>query len=130
MSGLSVEADESADLLGKAASDLQSGIEIGNGKITGTLKYVTGYTGFSGDVSEQSGNYLAVDCSVPNETGVTITCELVGGTHGPVTLDDDGILVARITSTSQKLKVTAKKSGEADYTQTYALTDLTLTGAP
>ena len=41
-------------------ADLQKDIVVSNGAISGTLKYVTGYTGFSGDTSEQSGHYLCI----------------------------------------------------------------------
>ena len=49
-----------ADLFGKVAADLQSSIVIGANKITGTSKYVTGYTDFSQTPALQSGNYLAI----------------------------------------------------------------------
>ncbi|MBO7451822.1 MAG: hypothetical protein J6U54_15870 [Clostridiales bacterium] len=53
--------DESDDLLGKNCSDLQENIRVSaDGTFTGTLHYVTGYTGFSGDPTEQEGNYLAI----------------------------------------------------------------------
>ena len=46
----------SDNVLGKATSDLQDNVVVGANSITGTLKYVTGYTGFSSKVEEQSGN--------------------------------------------------------------------------
>ena len=51
------------DLLGKKAADLQSNIVIDDNAMTisGTLKHVTGYTGFSSKVEEQSGNYIALN---------------------------------------------------------------------
>lgn len=128
MTGLSVSPDIPAgvDTLGKAISELQSGITVTDDAISGTLKYVTDYTGFSGTASEQSGNYLALYINVPNTTGVTYTVELVGGNHGPVTLDSDQTIILQIASTSQKVKVTASKSGEPDVVKTYSLTGLTL----
>ena len=84
---------------------------------------MTGYTGFSGDVAEQSGNYIALH--ITEEDADSIVCELIGGLHGPVTLDPDGILVARIISTDEQLKVTASKDGFS-YSRTYTLTGLTL----
>lgn len=48
------------DVLGKTVSDLQSDVSISGNAITGTLKYIDDYTGFSSNVSEQSGNYLAL----------------------------------------------------------------------
>lgn len=53
------------------------------------MKHVTGYTGFSSNTSEQEGNYLALKVDADSEDAV-VTIELVGGTKGPVTLDDDG----------------------------------------
>ena len=47
------------DLLGKVVADLQKDMGVSANNIIGTLKYVTGYTGFSGDPEEQEGNYLA-----------------------------------------------------------------------
>lgn len=124
---LSVDADISAgtDLLGKSASDLQTDIEIGDDEITGTLKYVTGYTGFSGEVSEQSGNYLALHCAAPGSDKITV--ELVGGTTAhPVQLDSDGLIVVRITDkTTQKIKVVAYE-GDNAVVKEYGLSGLTL----
>ena len=114
------------DLLGKEADDLQEDVEVANGAITGTLKYVTGYTGFSGDVSEQSGNYLAI--KVTAIEGATITVELKNGSLGhPVTLDEDGMIVIRITDkTTQSVEVVATKDSLSE-TQRFSLTGLTLT---
>jgi len=112
------------DLLGKDVTDLQTGIEISDDhKITGTLKYVEGYTGFSGDPAEQSGNYLVVRASAVE--GAVITAEIIGGDHGPVTLDEDGILIARIKNTSQKLQFNAVTAAGIQ-TITYSLSGLTL----
>ena len=125
---MSINTDISAseDLFGKVVADLQSNISVGASAITGELNYVTDYTGFSGDTSLQSGNYLALHCEVPNVDGVTLVAELVGGTYGPVTLDADGIIVFRIANTSQKVKVTASKTGYTSVTKTYTLTGLEL----
>ena len=56
----------------------------------------------------------------------TITVQIVGGTHGPVTLDPDGIIICRIKNTEQAIRVTASKTGYANITRTYTLTGLTL----
>lgn len=122
------DADISAtfDLLGKYVDDLQESIEIGEDTISGTLKKVTDYTGFSGDVSEQSGNYLALHCDSVGAAGATVKVELVGGVHGEVTLDPDRIIVIRVTSTEQKVKITASKSGLESEVKEYKLTGLTL----
>ena len=110
---------------GKTVSELQTGISIQGTAISGTLNYVTGYTGFNGlEVDEQSGNYLALKFdSDPWPTSLTV--ELVGGTKGPVTLTEgtDDLCVFRITSnTAQSIKVSAD-----GHDTTYTLTGLTLT---
>lgn len=113
-------------LFGKSVSDLQSDVVITSTGISGTLNYVTGYTGFSGDVSEQKGNYLAlhVDTKEPVDS---ITVELLGGSLGhAVTLDSDRIIVIRITDKdTQKVKVVVNKEG-MQQVKTYSLTGLTL----
>lgn len=116
----------STDLFGKSVSDLQSDMVVSNTGISGTLNYVTGYTGFSGDVSEQSGNYLVlhIDTKEPVDS---ITVELLNGSLGhAVTLDSDRLIVIRITDKStQKVKVVVNKDG-MQQTKEYSLTGLTL----
>ena len=116
----------STDLLGKSVSDLQSDINVTDTAITGTLKYVTDYTGFSGDVSEQSGNYLALHIDT-NEPADSITVELVNGTLGhPVTLDSDRLIIIRITNkATQKVRVVVNKDGMQQVKE-YSLAGLTL----
>ena len=122
---LSSDIDNETSLLGKYVTDLQEDVEIAGGVITGTLHYVTEYTGFSGDPAEQEGNYLAVVCEASE--GDTITAELIGGQHGPVTLDPDGILIARITDpATQKLRFTATGVDGTTETKEYSLSGLTL----
>ena len=114
MTGLSVDADIAADLslLGKYVADLQEDIEFGKYGISGTLKYVTGYTGFSGDVSEQSGNYLALHFAVADHDDATITVKLTKGKHGEQTLDpSDNICIFRIEDAAQEIIVTATVTG-------------------
>lgn len=112
-------------LLGKNLDDLQSGVGVGGSDITGTLKYVTGYTGFSGDPAEQQGNYIALHIDTDAEDS-TITVELIGGEHGPVTLDSDRTIIIRIKNKSQKIKITASKDGYPTVEKTYTLAGLTL----
>lgn len=113
------------DLLGKLAGELQDNVVVNDGAISGTLKYVTEYTGFSGDESMQSGNYLAIKAEAFG--GATITVELINGTVGhPVTLDADGMIVLRITDiATQSVEVIATK-GNVSEKATYTLTGLTL----
>lgn len=89
------------------------------------MKYVTGYTGFSSNVSEQEGNYLALKVDADSEEAV-VTVELVGGTKGLVTLDDDMNIVLLIKNKdTQSIKVTVD-DGEDSATKTYGLTGLIL----
>lgn len=123
---LSLAADiaTGVDLLGKDVSDIQSNIAISDdNKITGTLKKITGWTAFSSDETEQNGNYIAVRAEAVE--GATITAEVVGGDHGPVTLDEDGILIARIKNVGQMLRFRATTSAGTQ-TKLYDLSGLTL----
>lgn len=117
------------DVYGKTVSELQNGIQISEfNVISGTLNYVTGYTGFnSTKVEEQSGNYLALDFDAlpwPD----TYSVELVGGTKGPITLsEDDKFVVFRIANKdTQSIKVVATKDG-VKAEETFTLSGLTIT---
>ena len=104
---------------------MQSNVVVGETSITGTLKYVTGYTEFSSETSEQSGNYLVLKLAVDPVDAVT-TVEVVGGTKGPVTLDSDMNIVLLIRNKdTQSIKVTVTKGTES-VVKTYSLTGLTL----
>lgn len=130
MTGLTVVADadisDDVDLFGKSASDLEENIVVGTSGITGTLKYVDDYSSaFGGDLA--SGHYLALHYSTPGVEGATITVEVVNGTSGPVTLDPDGLHIARIADKStQTIRVVASKEGYESVTKVYSLTGLTL----
>mgnify|MGYP004617652287 FL=1 len=123
---LTVEpADGETELLGKTAADLQENVAILGGEITGMLKLVTDYTGFSSVADEQSGNYLALHVN-QEPKDATVTVELIGGKNGAVELDDDGLIVLKIADTAkQSVKVTAI-NGEYTTTKTYSLKGLTL----
>ena len=117
---LTVDTNVSAseDLFGKTISDLQTGVTIGEDGITGTLKFVDDYTGFSSDPAMQSGNYLVIHCEVNDSTPITV--EVVNGTSGPRQLDADGIIVLRIADKdTQSVRVVA-----GNVTKTYSLTGL------
>lgn len=89
------------------------------------MKHVTGYTGFSSNTSEQEGNYLALKVDADSEDAI-VTVELVGGTKGPVTLDDDMNIVLLIKNKdTQSIKVTTTHNEES-VTKTYGLSGLTL----
>lgn len=111
--------------MGKTVNELQENVVVGADAITGTLKYVSGYTGFSSVVSEQAGNYLALRIDADEPEALT-TVELVGGTKGPVVLDDDMNIVLLIKDkNSQSIKVTME-TDEDSLTKTYDLSGLTL----
>lgn len=94
--------------------------------ITGTLKYVTGYTGFSSKAEEQAGNYLAV--AVSSVPGAEIKAKLDGdGKHFKTVTD--GFLVVRLADTTLPLKLTATYGGKT-VTRTLSLAGLTLEPAP
>lgn len=119
--------DPSTTRYGKEVDDLQSNIEINEGsrQIVGTLRYVTGYTGYSGDPAEQSGNYLALDfAATPAESVIQV--EVIGGNSegNPVTVDD-GYCVFRIRDRKQKIKVTST-NGDNVITREYGLGSLKL----
>ena len=116
---------DGVSLLGKELTDLQSGVSIGQDAIAGTLKYVTGYTGFSGDPAEQEGHYLVLHIDTDTEAD-SIVAELIGGDHGPVELDSDRTLITRIKNKQQKIKIVAKKEGYPDVERIYNLAGLTL----
>lgn len=111
-------------MFGKVASDLQTGVALnsaGNG-ITGTLKYVTDYTGFSGNPELQEGNYIVFHTEVPDVEGVTITATM----DNTSTLDEDGIAVFRVRDkSSQTLTIVASKEGYDSVTKVYSLSGLT-----
>ena len=120
---MSVDSDISAstDLFGKTVDDLQTNVVIGTNAITGTLKYVDDYTGFSSRVSEQSGNYIVIHAEVPDVEDATITVKVTN----PVTLDEDGIAVLKIADkNSQTITVVASKEGYDSVTKVYSLTGL------
>ena len=118
--------DGEAVLFGKAVNELQSDVVVADDdEVTGTLKYVNGYVDFSSNTSEQEGNYLALKVDADSEDAV-VTIELVGGTKGPVTLDDDMNIVLLIKNKdTQSIKVTTTHNEES-ITKTYGLSGLTL----
>lgn len=118
--------DNTIDLFGKTVDDLQTGVSFGNGTVTGTLKYVDDYTGFSSNVEEQTGNYIVLKAEVPEVSDVTITVKITN----PVTLDSDGIFVGKIANkSSQTITVVASKTGLPSVTRTFTLSGLTVEAA-
>ena len=99
-------------MLGKVVANLQEDVEIGEYGVSGTLKYVTGYTGFSGDVAEQSGNYLILHFEVEGEDDAVIKVGLTKGkTQGLKALDADGLMIFRLERADQEIIVEASLAG-------------------
>lgn len=122
------------DAYGKTGNDLQTNVNVSRTAVTGTLKYVTGYTGFNGsELNEQEGNYLALDFSTDMDAeGATVKVELVNGTKGEVqlTYPGDMFCVFRVTDkNTQNIRVTATKEG-ATSTRELDLSGLVLESKP
>ena len=111
MTGLSVEADDAESTrYGKAVSDLQSAVEVEGNAISGTLKYVTGYTGYSSDPEDQEGNYLAL--AVTAAEGATVSASIG---EASVVITPDEYLVIRMTEErlEETLAFTATLNGRS-----------------
>lgn len=126
--------DGETDAYGKTANDLQTNVNVSRTAVTGTLKYVTGYTGFNSAAPiEQEGYYLALDFSTDMDAeGSTVTVELVNGTKGEVqlTYPSDMFCVFRITDkNTQNIRVKATKDG-ATSTRELDLSGLVLQDKP
>lgn len=107
------------DLLGKKAADLQSNIDVDTSKgikVTGTSKYVTGYTGWSSVAEDQEGNYIALKLSTDSKEAIQF--KSVDGTdNGYKTLDSDGILIWRISKDKDgNVKPIEVKVGKDNFT--------------
>lgn len=108
--GVTVVPATGNDLYGKKATDLQKDIVIENDpkayiqKIHGTLHYVEGYTGFSGDVELQEGNYLAINID-PIVAGQIVTLKWAGGESEVALEGDDDLLVARMGEGKEVIEI-------------------------
>jgi len=91
--------DDSIDLLGKKASDLQSDIvvsgPVGNRfTVTGTAKYIKDWTKFDSDPDEDSGNFVALQIAWPGVQNSKIEYGWAGTDLTPVGMD--GLFVFRL----------------------------------
>lgn len=96
-------------VLGKLVSDLQVSVVFSDLAISGTLKYVEGYEGYSDDVTEQEGNYIALNVTTNREGAVITGTVMVGELGGDeVEADVDGSIVLRITdAATETIMITA-----------------------
>lgn len=99
---------------------------VGDFEITGTLHYVSGYTGFASD-DKQNGNFLALSFVADEDATLTVTFNNAQTTTSPVVLEPgDRDCVFRITNKDQQsLTVKVEKNGESN-TKQYGLSGLTL----
>lgn len=111
---LDVEADVNPTVFDYDVSDLQSDVTVTGNQVTGTLAYVTDFTGFSGDPELQKGNYLALSFdSDPEAEKVTVEMVNALTNIGPQELDSDMDACFRITDKDrQYLIIKAYKGGE------------------
>lgn len=91
-------------------------------KVTGTSKYATGFTGFSGTAAEQEGNFLALNAGASE--GSTVTAS---GTNK--TKVEGDLVVTRITDKTKPLTITATKDGQSTSAE-FDLSGLTLDAKP
>lgn len=126
---LAPESDD-AELFGVRVGDYQSDIAIRGSKITGTLmNYTTGeeldWDPGTWGAEERIGSFIALKAmDVPENAEVQI--EVVGGTHGPVTLDSDLNIIVHITNKdTQKIKMTSSL-GDFTYEKVYDLKQIDL----
>ena len=119
-----------SDLYGKTLNELQSNIQFNGEYAIGTLKHVTGYTGFSGESELQSGNYIAIKVDlfgIPATANPTIiVTKSVTGEEDTTTTISDGYLVCRVPDNTTKLVFTASASGYTAVTKTVKMSRLTL----
>ena len=94
---LDVNIDANTDLLGKKIGDLQKDVFIDDGKFYGKLYYVTNYTGFSGDPSEQNGYYICFHVACDGADYIKVN---------GVTLDEDGIHIILLRNINKENKAT------------------------
>lgn len=128
MIGLVVDTtiDAAENLYGKVVSDLQEDIEVNsNDTITGTLKYVSSYDGWS---SGAKGNFIALHFSATHADSLQV--KMVPSEYGLdwQTLDSDGLCVFQVHDNAQTIGIKATY-GSVVEERYYRLEGLTLTPA-
>ena len=117
------------DVYGKKAADLQSNVLVNDttNTISGKLKYVTDYTGFSSKPDEQAGNYIALNIDPASGFPESMTVEIKNGTSGPVSLTaEDHQAVLKIKDASKQSIIIKATNKGAEVTEEYKFVRLTL----
>lgn len=92
-----VEAE--TDCYGKKASELADIYIHSDGNVVGTIKYVTGYTGFNGSVVKEQEGFFFPFTFTSDDTVKSVTMMVSGSTSKtPVVKCDEGINVIRLGS--------------------------------
>lgn len=130
MSGLTIEAEDGeTDFWGTSAGDMQSGLEVGDGAITGTLKYLS-----TGTLANDwgAGNFMALKFSGIDERATSVKVGMdPSQSSGLVEIINDPDLngVFKVTNKdTQRFKVVVT-DGHNRTVQTFDLSGLTLESA-
>lgn len=123
---LDVEPEDPTTMMsGKAVSALQENIIVNDTFFKGTLKYVTGYIGYSEVTEEQSGHYLALKFTTTE--GATTKVQITG--KDAITVGEEGNVVLRVENkNNQKVTITTELDGEV-ITKKFSLAGLVLENA-
>ena len=105
--------DPTITVLGKLVSDVQQNVYVNDNSVQGTLKYVSNWTGYSADESENSGYFVVLKYEASE--GAVTTIQTIGGYHDDQikTLDVDMQSVTKFKDNKQKLKVVTTLNGES-----------------
>lgn len=126
MTGLTVEPEDGETVIfGHTVSDLQTGVEVADGAITGTLKYVD-----SGALAADwgAGYFLALKFSDADASATSLKVGLDPSEgSGLVELDDDMNGVFKITDKDEQVFVTRVSDSGRCTEARYDLSGLTLT---
>lgn len=100
------EINGDASLYGKKASELGEFKISKTGAVTGTAKYVTGYTGFNeSNESEQEGYYFPIAFTKSQEVR-EVTMQVVGSKNPPVKMDAENVIyLGKTVATAKKKQV-------------------------
>ena len=110
---------------------MQSNIVVGKSSISGTLKYVTGYTEFSGEPELQEGHFLALNIKDSDFTGLTsvtgaIVPSATGSDPAEMINDEDKNIVFYVSDKDAQHIEFVSTDGTNTRTQKYDISGLTL----